>query len=543
MTIPRPAGRRPRAAALGILAASALLLSACSGEPQADASADAPVEGGTLRIAIDADPICLDPTQSNLIASGVIGRQIVDSLVDQDPETGDFVPWLAESWEISEDATEYSFVLRSGITFSDGTPLTAQSVKASYEHVLEDPGKTATGAAFLSGYAETAVEDDTHLTVRFEKPNAAFLAGAASRSLGILSAEAIATPYDDRCLGEGLIGSGPFVFDEYVAGESARLVAREDYDWATGLAGHDGRAYVDAVEYSVSAEPSVRTGALQSDQVDIATTIQSQDEATLDGTGFPVLSRVNPGVVTAIAPNIEGSTVLQDDDVREAIQLAIDRQEIADVVLTPSYGVATSVLGETTPGYTDLSEELQTDADAAARILDEAGWVVGDDGIREKDGERLSVSVLYFYQPNVYEYLQQQLRAVGIELELLQVTAAEFTSAATAGDYDLRQASFSRPDPDILRTVFSTSLSNSAFLDPADEAVATLDALLDEQRTIADTADRWAVVSDAQELIVEQNWAFPLAQLVQVVGTSEKVEGLRFDSFSLITLYDVSLTS
>lgn len=542
MTIPPQAPRRVWAA-LAVGAASALLLSACASgtAPTADSTTPAAVEGGTLRIAIDSDPVCLDPAQSSLIASGVIGRQLVDSLVEQDPDTGEIKPWLAESWSVGGDGASYDFVLRDDVTFSDGTPLTSDSVKAFFDSVVADPGKTATGAAFLSGYAATEVIDDTHFTVRFETPNAAFLAGASSRALGILSASTLEASFEDRCLGAAIVGTGPFVFDDYVAGESVTISARDDYDWAPAGAAHEGRAYVDAVEYSVSAEPSVRTGALQSGQVDIATTIQSQDEVTLDAAGFPILSRVNPGVVTAVTPNIAGSDILKEDAVREALQLAADRQEIADVVLTPSYGVATSVLGDTTPGHVDLSDELAPDVDEAQEILDDAGWEIGSDGIRERDGQRLSISVLYFYQPNVYEYLQQQLRAVGIELELKQVTAGEFTAAAAAGDYDLRQASFSRPDPDILRTVFGLSLNNSAFLDSSDPDAANLDALLEEQRETTDSEERFEIVADVQKLLIEKNWVIPLAQLVQVIGTDEEVSGLAFDSFSIIKLYDVSL--
>ncbi len=542
MNPPLPLARRALAVA-ALAAVSALTLAACAaGAAPTDASSSAE-PGGTLRIAIDSDPVCLDPAQSSLIASGVIGRQLVDSLVQQDPDTGEFLPWLAESWTVSDDGSSYDFVLREGVTFSDGTPLTSDAVRQFFDSVVAEPGKTATGAAFLSGYTGTDVVDDTRFTVRFDSPNAAFLAGAGSRALGILAPATVEASFEERCLGPALVGTGPFVFDDYVAGESVRITSRDDYDWAPEGAAHEGRAHLDAVEYSVSAEASVRTGALQSGQVDVATTIQSQDEPLLERAGIPVLSRINPGVVTAIAPNLAGSQILRDDVVRQAIQSAIDRQEIAEVVLSPSYGVASGVLGETTPGYLDLSDELVPDPDAAAEALDEAGWTLGDDGIRTKDGQSLTLSVLYFYQPNVYEYLQQQLRAVGIDLQLQQVTAAEFTAAVAEGDYDLRQSSFSRPDPDILRTVFGLSLNNSAFLDAGDPDAAELDALLELQRTQTDPAARLETVADAQRLLIEHDWVFPLAQLVQVVGADEKVSGLAFDAFSIITLYDVSLAS
>jgi peptide/nickel transport system substrate-binding protein len=272
--------------------------------------------------------------------------------------------------------------------------------------------------------------------------------------------------------------------------------------------------------------------------VDVATTIQSQDEATLSGGGFTIASRVNPGVLTAVSANLSGSGLITDATVRKALQLAIDRQDISNVVLSPSYGVAKSVLGDTTPGFKDLSTELAADPEAAKKLLEDNGWKPGADGIREKDGKRLTLSVLYFYQPNVYEYLQQQLRAVGIDLVLNQVTPAVFSTEMRSGKTDLLQASFSRPDADILRTVFGQSLNNSAFAKDGTPGNAEIQALLQQQRETTDADKRAAIAGEIQSLLIEHNWSFPLAQLVQVLGVSPEVTGLAFDAFSVATFYD-----
>ncbi|MFC9772624.1 MULTISPECIES: ABC transporter substrate-binding protein [unclassified Pseudarthrobacter] len=540
MTISSP--RRLPAAVAALAAAGALVLSGCgtsAGTSSGGAASTAtPKAGGDLKVAIDADPICLDPSQSNLIASGVIGRQLVDSLLFQDPETSEFKPWLAESWTANADATGFSFVLREGATFSDGAPVDATAVKTFFDQVAASAGKNPTGAGFLAGYKGTSVADATHLTVEFAAPNAPFLTGAASRSLGILSPSTVNTTFEDRCLGKGLIGSGPFVLDSFTPGENARITGRKDYNWAPAGAAHQGAPYLDSVTYTVSAEPSVRSGSLKSGQVDVATTIQSQDEASLSGGGFTIASRVNPGVLTAVSANLSGTGLIADGTIREALQLAIDREDISNVVLSPSYGVAKSVLGETTPGFKDLSAELAADPEGAKKLLEDNGWKTGADGIREKDGKRLSLSVLYFYQTNVYEYLQQQLRAVGIDLVLNQVTAAVFSTEMRSGKTDLVQASFSRPDADILRTVFGQSLNNSTFAKDGTAGNAEIQALLQQQRETTDTGQRAAIAGKIQDQLIERNWSFPLAQLVQVLGVSPDVTGLSFDSFSVVTFYD-----
>jgi peptide/nickel transport system substrate-binding protein len=516
--------------------------SAASGSGSAAAPAAAVKTGGNLRIAIDSDPICVDPSQSSLIASGVIGRQLVDSLVEQDPTTGTFKPWLATSWTSNADATQYAFILRTGVTFSDGSVLDSAAVKKFFDQIVANPGKEATGAAFLSGYASTTVTDPTHFTVNFKTPNAAFLAGAGSRSLGILSPASVDTPLADRCLGKGVIGSGPFIIDSYVPSQTVKLSARKDYNWGPPLAKHTGRAYLDTVTYSVNPESSVRSGALKSGQVDVATTIQPQDEDSFKGNGFQLLSRINPGVVTSISPDLQHSTILKDVQVRKAIQLSINRDDIAQDVLTPTYGVAKSILGQTTPGFADFSSALASDPAQAEKILDADGWKVGSGGIREKNGQKLSLSVLYFYQPNVYEYLQQELRKVGIDLKLDQVTAAEYTTDYTTGKYDFLSSSFSRPDPDILRTVFGPELGNTAHLSLSDPAAKAFDAELTAQRTTTDRIKRDVITKQLQATLINEDWAFPLSQLTQVIGASKSVTGIRFDSFSIIELYDAGFS-
>ncbi|RRQ26579.1 ABC transporter substrate-binding protein [Rhodococcus sp. Eu-32] len=540
---PRHGRRSARAAAVALAASSTLLLAACSGGANSSGAQNGtPREGGDLKIAIDSDPICIDPSQTNLIASAVIGRQVVDSLVEQNPDTGEFEPWLATEWSANADGTSYDFTLKDGVTFSDGTPLDSTAVKNFFDQLVASPGKTATAAGYLAGYTGTTVVDPTHFTVGFSAPNAPFLMGASSASLGILGETTLKTSFEDRCRGIGIVGSGPFVLSDYTVGESAKITAREGYDWAPAGAAHSGRAHLDSVTYLVSTEPSVRSGGLKSGQVDVATTIQSQDEQTLSGGGFSILSRTNPGVLIGAAPDLSHSVILRDPQVRKALQLAIDQQDIADTVLTPTYGTARSLLGDTTPGFTDLSSELTSDKEQAKKLLDEAGWKVGSDGIREKDGQKLSLSILYFYQVNVYEYLQQQLRAVGIDLQLNQVTSSEFTPAFNTHAYDLRSVSFSRPDPDILRTVFGQANLNSAGLDPADPATVDFEGLLAAQRETTDQARRNDIASDIQSTLIENDWAYPLSQLVQVIGVSDDVTGLRFDSFSRFLVYDAGFS-
>lgn len=528
----------------GALLASAVtvMLAACAGSGQSSSSSK-PSQGGGLRVAIDQDFGCLDPQQTTLLATNVITRQFVDSLVDQDPKTGKFTPWLASSYKANDNATAFTFVLKKGITFSDGEPLNAAAVKTFFDATNALGAKSPNGAAALVGYKDTKVVNDNKVTVKFSKPNAPFLTAVANTTFGIQSPKAMAASPAERCLGKAISGTGPFVISKVTPGQQVKLAVRKDYDWASPLAGHTGRAYLDSVTYTVATEASVRTGTLLSGQEDIATTIGPQDEPQITrNKKYRIMSRINPGTTVGMAPNMADSKILPDPKVRAAIQLGIDRQDIAKNVLTPSYGAASSIMDSTTPGYEDLSAQLKADKTKAQSLLDEAGWKMGPNGIREKDGQPLSVSIAYFYQPDVVEYVQQQLRQIGVNLALKQMTSSAYLASYRSGNTDFIATSLSNGDPDVLNVTFGiTNVRNYAFLSSHDKDVPEMEKLFAEGKSTTDQATRIADAKKAQELLISNNYAFPFNQLTQVIGVSNKVTGVAFDANSRFVLYNAAL--
>lgn len=533
-------------AAITTALVAALTLTGCAGPDAASgAGPDAasgsvpadPTPGGTLRFALGAAPQGVDPQQVGTNVSIYVARQLADSLTDQDPETGEIVPWLAESWDVSDDLTRFTFHLRDGVTFSDGSPLTAADVRASFDAVAGDLGATAPlAASYLAGYTKTEVPDEHTATVVFEEPNAQFLQATSTVSLAILSEETAAVDPAERLQGD-VVGSGPFVLDSYTQDQGAVITRREGYDWAPGSSEHDGEAYLDSIEFTVVPESGVRAGGLASDQFDAVGDVLPQDVPQVEGSGGEVLTRANPGVPFVLQPNVTRPP-LDDPDVRRALLVAVDRQELVDTVLSDAFKPATSVLASTTPGYADQSDLLVSDPDEAGRILDDAGWTEGPDGIRAKDGEPLEIEVTYTPvftgSGAVLELAAQQLRAVGIDLKLRQLTAAEQTTAQESGDYDLYYYNVTRADADILRTQFSTDQRNLSLREP-DDAV---DPLLDEQLGEADPAAREALVADAQHEILDQGLAIPLFELAQSIGVRGDVHGVTFDASSRLLFHD-----
>ena len=214
------------------------------------------------------------------------------------------MPALAESWEVSADGTTYTFHLRTGATFSDGSVVDADVVKANLDDIVSLGARSLIGSSYVAGLESVDVVDPATVSVTFAQPSAQFLQATSTATLGLLAPATLAADPDARCAGE-LIGSGPFVIDDYVADQSVELSKRADYDWAPSeIATHSGPAYLDSVTFQVIPEPSVRTGSLQSDQVQGVENVQPVDQGPLGDGGFTVVARSNPGMVNVLIPNV-----------------------------------------------------------------------------------------------------------------------------------------------------------------------------------------------------------------------------------------------
>ena len=525
------------AAPIAALVVSGLLATAgCSAGGSTAAAEGTPAPGGELTFALASDPVCVDPQQRANNDAIYPARQLVDSLTDEDPETGEIVPWLATSWEVNEDATEFTFHLREDATFSDGSPVDAQAVRDNFDAIVRLGAQAPLGSGYLAGYEGTTVVDDHTARVAFERPNAQFLQATSTFSLGLLAPSTTRLPAAERCT-ENLVGSGPFVLEEYRPNQLVVERRREDYAWGSSLWRHQGPAYLEKLTFRVIPESGVRTGALRSGQVDAIGGVAPQDEQGLADAGFRVQSRSNPGLPFGLSANL-ARPALQDERVRRAVQLAVDRQEVVDTVLSPSFLPATGSLAHTTHTYADLSELLAHDPEEAERLLSDAGWEPGADGVRVKDGERLSLTVLWTenFGPNenVLQLLQQQLREVGVELRLRTAPLADFVAEREAGDFDFTWGNTTRTDPDIMRTAFSAELANYSHL-PAD---GPLEELLQGQNAATDPDERADLSARAQRELVEQAVAVPVFELTTVLGLADRVHDLDFEASSRIQLHD-----
>lgn len=523
-----------RSIAIAALALSAaLVMAGCSsGNGAAEAAGgqadDDPVYGGTLQVAYSADPENYDPHQRPQLHARTVSRQIADTLTDQDPQTGEILPWLATDWQISPDVREFTFNLRQDVTFSDGTPLTAEVVKANFDRIIDIGPLAFVAAGLLRGYEGAEVLDEHTVVIRFSEPNAQFLQATAVQSLSILAPATLELEPDEVAAGN-VIGSGPYVLESYDPNDGIRLSVRQDYAWGSPLYDNDGRGYFDEIEISFITEATTAAGAVSSGQVDYVYQLAAESVSGVEAGTAELHPTVMPAIAIPIVPLLHRDLVA-DANTRRALSYATDRQAIVDSAFQGLYQPATGVLTPSNPGYADLSDEIGYDPQEAERLLEEAGWRnIGADGIRTNDdGQRLSLEIQYVGDSyaTMFQLLQQQWAQVGIEFVLSPVADLSDYNIHTY-PFDLSTWSQTRADADVLRTVYSSFYENQSFLfDHPDEDI---DELLITLQSTVDEAERLEVSADVQQLLIERGYTVPLFNLVQYAAHDGELQGVHAD--------------
>lgn len=543
-----PMTGRPFLSRLLFAAVTAITLLGCSPSGQDGQAAK------TLKVAFFRDNttlVSLDPFQVYWLEHRVVLRNIAESLTDQDPQTGKIIPWLAERWEISDNALEYTFHLRKDVTFSNGTRFDAQAVKTAYDADKSFAAQLPAtfGATYLKGYDHAEVLDDFTVKLVLAQPNAGFLQATSTTNLAILAPESYALSAKQRSLG-AIIGTGPFVLERYTPESGLRLTKRKGYAWPSANAQNKGEAHLDAVEVSYVPEESVRNGQFVQGQVDILwprNPFSEVDLSLFKSRGATIQSRSLPGPALNLYPNTRGNRILADRSVRLALQKAIDRKTYAATVYNPQFPVVSGIYDVTTPFYKSQADKLAYDPQGAERLLDAAGWQKNADGYRYKEGKRLKLAYNLSPAETAGDVLiQDQLRKVGIELKLNVVTTAEWAAANAAGNYDLTSTYMTRADPIILQTIIDPRSANSSTLATnlyAPETLPKALALFDAGLTATESEQRARAYGELQDLLVDEGSAFPVYERVWQAATAKNVRNFHWTAEGFALFNDIELAT
>ncbi len=541
---------------LSVLILSGLLLAACGGGTQAteapvSEATEAPAgeevpaaSGGVLNIGIPVEPETLDPGDAVYVQEQFILMNIFDSLLSISPE-GELYPALATAWEPNADYSEFTFTLREDVTFHDGTPFTADAVKASFDHINSDAVLESGGKSLLQdhAYVETVVVDDYTVTVKFGASYPLFLRDAARQWLSISSPAALDEFGADY--GRNPVGTGPFKFVQWDAQSQIVLERNDDYNWGPEFAGHEGPAYLDQIIFRILPEAATRLTAFETGEILIAGEPPALDAIALAESGSAAIQTfAQPGIPAILMINATKAPT-DNVNVRKAMILAVNQEELAQTAFQELGLPAYSVVSPTTWAYDEAAASLYSyDPEEAARLLEEAGWVDADgDGIREKDGELLTVDWPDnpAWSEAFNELLIGYLTEVGFNVQYRSMDDGAAYEELLAGNYTLVYMYWTRPDPSPLRYLFHSENANGggAWTNFVNE---DLDAALADADVNTDEEARKQDYIAAQNIIMENALVLPMFTVNTSYLTSPSIQGFTFDLEGYPFLYDISIT-
>jgi peptide/nickel transport system substrate-binding protein len=547
-----PAGPSTASASAGANSGAGTGATAGSTNPTVDQEvAGCPAKGGTLTVDLDEQVLPdLDPSYTPEAAAYRVIRGVFDSLV-YEGANGTFTPWLATSWTANATDTSYTFTLRKGVTFSDGTPLNAAAVKYTFDRIESPAEGSLFAIALLGPYAGSVVNSPYSVTVNFKTSYPGFLEAASQAFLGIVDPTAAAK---EGAVGFGAhpVGSGPFEITSNVADQEITEVRNPSYDWGPAGLNHTGPACLSKIVFTEVPEESTRAGELEHGQVDAAETILPPDYSTVEGNSNLKLYVV-PGAGADYQYLINTQQApWNNTQLRIALRDSINLPALLKGVYQGEYTQAWGPIMPDTADYDPaVVNSWSYNPSLAASILNAAGWRLGSDGYRHKDGQTLSISFIGTspdreLRQEVSVYIQAYLKAAGIDMTITNYTGTTAITTEEAGNYGMTATSFITASPSILFDFFDSALIPTP--GKSGENASRLDN---------PTVDKWAITAEEssspsvettnwdalQEYVVKNAVTIPIELEPYILATSSAVHGLAFDRRDYPMYYGVWLAS
>ncbi|WP_116996993.1 ABC transporter substrate-binding protein [Desertimonas flava] len=511
--------RATLAAAIGLVA----VLPIASGALDASAppTSDAPASGGVLVAAQSAEPERFDPHMT----SGYASYQVLENVFDTLVQPGDDLtmePALATEWTVSDDQLTWTFTLREGVQFHNGRELTSADVVYSFERI-RDP-EVASGVAYRLDAVDTitALDDYTvEIVVTAPTPNLLTLLGGY-KGMAIVAEENVT----DGSIDTAPIGTGPFVFESYTAGDGVELVRNDNY-WRAD----EGLPYLDGVRFVAIPDPTVKLTSLQTGDVDWIDGVPPAELESLEGSDDVVVGRVAGSDYHYFALN-QTRPPFDDVRVRQAIATAIDREEITEAA---TFGAATANQTAIPDGsfwYYDYAPYAAGDIEAAQALLDEAGIT---------DGFSIEFLVTSDYPETVTQaqVIAAQLEPLDIEVTINDVDFSTWLDLEAQGEFDAFMLSWiGNIDPD--EFYYSQHHTDGTFNFQGYSNPA-LDELLDAARVEPDSDARKALYDEIATIIVDDASYIYLYNPDNIDAWSPDVSGYETRGDNAIRFVETSL--
>ncbi|MEV4137725.1 ABC transporter substrate-binding protein [Dactylosporangium sp. NPDC049742] len=528
---------RTRATLIAAAVLATASLSACGSDPAA-AGGD-PKTGGTIVYGHVQEPPCIF---GGWIQQAYISRQVLDGLVTL-AEDGSVQPWLATKWAASADGLTYTFTLKDGVKFTDGTPVDAEAVAWNFD-LWENKGGNSTAKVSIDPYYKSAKAVDARtVEISLNSPYPPFLNLITQGYFGIQSPTAYKSRTEkENC--EKPIGSGGFTVKEWKHGEEVVLAKNPAYTSWPATAKHEGPAIVDEVRWKFIADGVSRYASLSTGESHVVYEVPTVNwkDATAR---YQTIRYITPGKPVSFYINTKTGP-FTDAAVRKAFAYGADRKAAVEAGF---HGVipyeGNPAVSQSTPGYNaEAAKAYAYDPAKANQLLDEAGWTGRNaEKVRTKDGQPLTIKLVYgsgfiFTQEGatVLQVLQEQWKQVGFDVKLIPATQAELWGGkySDPSTFDATPSYWTSPSAAILWIVWRPSTaekpngSNRSFYNNE-----TLSTTIQQANAEADAAKANALYGKAQQIIQDdaagiglytQNSTYAVAQNLKNVWL-EKSQG------------------
>lgn len=487
------------------------LLAGCGGSANsADTGAGKPVTGGTIVYAHEQEAPCIF---GGWIQQAFTSRQVLDGLVTLD-DNNQVKPWLATSWTVSPDGLAYTFTLKPGVKFTDGTPVDAAAIAFNFdlwEKGTEPKGNSTAKVSIDPYYKAAKVIDPLHVEIDLNEPYGQFPTLITQGYFGIQSPKSVKERSDDEVC-QKPIGSGAFTVGAWKKGESIEFDRNPNYTSWPSTAKHQGPAIVDKILWKIVPDGVSRYASLTTGQTNLIYDVPAVNWAEAQSR-FETIRYITPGKPVSAYLNTTEGRVFDDKLVRQAFSYGADRKS---AIAAGFHGVipyeGNGSVSQATPGYNpDVAGDYPFDQAKANQLLDQAGWAKGADGIRTKNGKRLHVLFVYpagdvWNQDGAaaLQALQEQWKQVGFEVELHPATHAETFSAkySTPDSYDAIAWYWTSPSPAILWIVWRPSTKdNPNYNNSSYYNNEQLSQVIQQANSHSDLPKSYALYQQAQQII------------------------------------------
>lgn len=503
--------KKPMVVSLSLLLTGCMLLAGCSttdkpaanGTPAPTAAPTASKAGGTVNIAIFAYPTKLDPKYSLTIQEKNVYQSLYDKLLDIDAK-GNLVPMLAEKWEISSDKKEYTFHLRQGVKFHDGTDFNAESVKFNFERNMEEDSLRRNE---IKDVDSLTVVDPYTIKIMLKQPFSPFLSVLTEKSGMMVSPDAAQKSGKDFV--NKPVGTGPYMFKETLKGSSLTLDKNPNY-WKTGL------PKADKLVYKIIEDSNVALVNLKSGDVDISDKVPFKElEGLANDAKVTLVNDVSFG--TSYVYLNTSKPPFDKKEFRQAVDLMIDRDALVKIAINGAGTTAHSPFSSRNFAHGNNDQYEKPNLEKAKDLMKKAGM--------DSASFSLKVGTLPKDQ-QVGQMIQNMLKPLGVDVKLEKLEYGSLDEQIISGNYDMGLTAWSgRQDPD--QSIYDWFISKG----PRNFARYTnpeLDKLLNAGRAEVDQEKRKLIYDQVMNILHEDVPVVYLYHENIVFGMSKAIQGFEY---------------